>query len=410
MRHYFYLDTRMTRKSGEYPLKLVVNTRGERMYFRTGICMKKEDWDAESETAIGDPSTKRLLNTKIARIRIEIAEFFLSSLSSTAPKTELKRILGCIVDGTDWKANNEPNFLETYKAFADTHQHLPTRKLYYHTINRIAAFDSNFQELTMADITHEWLARFDAFMMKTSPSANARGIHMRNIRAAFNNAIAMGTTEKYPFRRFKIKSQRTRHRALSVEAVRELLAMPLLDHEKQYRDMWMLMFMLCGISPIDLCNLKEVRHGRISCLRSKTAQPIDIRVEPEAMAIIERYHGKSHLLNVLDRCPSGHAEWLRKLNKGLKTLGGVTYTLDTAADGKRRLMSHKEVTWPGLSAYWARHTWASIAASLDIPKETIAQALGHSQHSVTDIYIDFDRTKVDRANRKVLDWVLYSKC
>lgn len=27
-----------------------------------------------------------------------------------------------------------------------------------------------------------------------------------------------------------------------------------------------------------------------------------------------------------------------------------------------------------------------------------------------DIYIDFDRTKVDRANRKVLDWVLYSKC
>lgn len=51
-----------------------------------------------------------------------------------------------------------------------------------------------------------------------------------------------------------------------------------------------------------------------------------------------------------------------------------------------------------------------IAASLDIPKETIAQALGHSQHSVTDIYIDFDRTKVDRANRKVLDWVLYSKC
>ena len=28
---------------------------------------------------------------------------------------------------------------------------------------------------------------------------------------------------------------------------------------------------------------------------------------------------------------------------------------------------------------------------------------------VTDIYIDFDRKKVDEANRRVLDWVLYGK-
>ena len=49
----------------------------------------------------------------------------------------------------------------------------------------------------------------------------------------------------------------------------------------------------------------------------------------------------------------------------------------------------------------------SAAASLDIPKETIAAALGHGGNTVTDIYIDFDRRKVDEANRRVLDWVLY---
>lgn len=100
------------------------------------------------------------------------------------------------------------------------------------------------------------------------------------------------------------------------------------------------------------------------------------------------------------------AEWvLRGIGKML-----IKHHMRKASDGKQRLTASKEETWPGLSAYWARHTWATIAASLDIPKETIAHALGHSQHSVTDIYIDFDRTKVDRANRKVLDWVLYSKC
>lgn len=42
---------------------------------------------------------------------------------------------------------------------------------------------------------------------------------------------------------------------------------------------------------------------------------------------------------------------------------------------------------------------------MDIPKDTIRRALGHADNSVTDIYIDFDDTKIDEANRKVLDYV-----
>ena len=59
-----------------------------------------------------------------------------------------------------------------------------------------------------------------------------------------------------------------------------------------------------------------------------------------------------------------------------------------------------------LTTYHARHTWASVAAELDIPKETIAAALVHSARTVTDIYIDFDQRKVDAANRRVIDYVL----
>lgn len=65
-----------------------------------------------------------------------------------------------------------------------------------------------------------------------------------------------------------------------------------------------------------------------------------------------------------------------------------------------------DITYPELTMYHARHTWASLAAELDIPKETIAAAPGHSQSSVTDIYIDFDQRKVDEANRRVIDYVL----
>ena len=66
--------------------------------------------------------------------------------------------------------------------------------------------------------------------------------------------------------------------------------------------------------------------------------------------------------------------------------------------------------FPELSSNWARHTWATAASKIDIPKEVISKALGHGTGlAVTDIYIDFDNSKVDEANRRVLDYVLYGK-
>lgn len=56
--------------------------------------------------------------------------------------------------------------------------------------------------------------------------------------------------------------------------------------------------------------------------------------------------------------------------------------------------------------YIFRHSWATLAAELDIPKETISAGLGHEIGSdVTSIYIKFDQKKVDDANRRVIDYV-----
>ena len=66
----------------------------------------------------------------------------------------------------------------------------------------------------------------------------------------------------------------------------------------------------------------------------------------------------------------------------------------------------KKIGIPKISSYWARHTWATIASSIDIPKDTISAALGHGGNTVTDVYIRFDRRKVDEANRKVINYVL----
>lgn len=64
------------------------------------------------------------------------------------------------------------------------------------------------------------------------------------------------------------------------------------------------------------------------------------------------------------------------------------------------------IGYPELTTYWARYSWATIAAQLDIPKETIAKALGHGSETVTDTYITFDYSKVDKANRAVIDYMM----
>jgi len=62
-----------------------------------------------------------------------------------------------------------------------------------------------------------------------------------------------------------------------------------------------------------------------------------------------------------------------------------------------------------ISTYTARHSWATIAASLGVPRDVISHALGRGVNTVTDIYIDFSRDEVDKANRRVIHLIKLSK-
>ena len=108
------------------------------------------------------------------------------------------------------------------------------------------------------------------------------------------------------------------------------------------------------------------------------------------MEIIERWKGEEHLLSVFDRYRTP-SQYDRRLGDALKRIK------DT--DGKP--------IEPDCSSNWARHTWATFAAELDLPEATITLGMGHKRagHRVTDIYIKRNRDKVDAANRAVIDYI-----
>lgn len=366
----------------------------------------------KDQLALAQYPKRRTEDIAITSLRSALREFesYLEFLQAKMPRIEMPKVDVKEI-GEDFaehfglikkrKVDNTGTFVKHYEQFMESKTNRGTRGVYKHTLDRIRAFDKNVDNKMFEDIDLKWLTDFEAFCAKTA-CKNARNIHLRNIRAVFNNAIDYGITTAYPFRRFKIRPEATRKRSMAVEELRRLFDYPVEDYAEIYRDMFRLIFMLVGINSVDLHGLKSItRDGRIEYKRAKTGRLYSIKVEPEAMEIINKYRGVKGLLCIADRWIDSR-NFRHQCNKALQKIGQVERK---GRGGKKTITAEFE----GVTTYWARHTWATIAASLDIPKDTIAAALGHGGDTVTDIYIDFDQKKVDAANRRVLDWVLYGK-
>lgn len=397
----FYLDTRRAISDDQpLPLRLAISHRHKSALLTMDIQLAKNQWDAIAQKVVNHPN-KKYLNTFLPKRKVEIDTIILKMCEEGENKgVTAKDIRDYVLNVLDPKEseNVDENTLEKwYLRFAE-HKTGRTKEIYLTTYNRLKDYlKGRLTTINFEDINKEWLENFDDFLAKTAPSPNGRNIHFRNIRAVFNYAIDNEITTNYPFRRFKLKSVPTRKRNLKVDALRKIFnADNLSPALSKYQDIFKLTFMLIGINFKDLCALKEIEDGRVEYIRAKTHKPYSIKVEPEALALIERYRGSKQLLRFLDT-NKDYRSIYKHLNDGLKAIKDV---LNQDDDG----IEIKELT-----TYWARHSWATIAASLDIPKDTIAHALGHGGNSVTDVYIEFDMRKVDEANRRVLDWVLYGK-
>lgn len=288
-------------------------------------------------------------------------------------------------------------FVDYIDEFAKTKLNARTVDIYIQTKNKIEKFDSDCK---FEDIDRAWLTKFERWMIGSGMKTNACAVHMRNIRAVFNYCIDEEYTTLYPFRKFKIKKEETRKRSLTVEQLRTLRDYPCEEYQIRYRDIFMLMFYMIGINAIDLFHAKEsdVVDCRLEYKRSKTGKLYSVLIQPEAQAIIDKYKGKNYLLNVLDEYKN-YKDFLHRMGDALKDIG----PMERKGLGGKKI---RQPLFPDISSYWARHTWATIAASLDIPKEVISAGLGHEiGSSITSIYIDFNMKKVDDANRAVIDYV-----
>lgn len=410
----YFLDTRKANLEGKYSLVLNVGHRTMTTRIPTGHHFTKEEWDQIYMSIRNEkPCNWNRVTEDIASLKasydvalnridredniavmtaVELRDRLLESVTGMSPakKREIQK--------QEEKAKRNL-FLPHYRKFMESRVAPGTREIYNRTLKKMLEYDENAEALTFDVIDKDWLMGFDSHLALTM-CANSRNIHFRNIRATFNEAIGDKLTTNYPFENYKLpKLEETKKLALALDKIRKLKDYPCEAWQEEYRDIFMLQFYLIGINLVDLLTAKpeDLVDGRFEYRRNKTHKLYSIKVEPEAMAIIEKYRGEKYLLSPMDRY-TNHKNYLQHMNRALKKIG-LHYTTSQKKTGT--------AFFPKLSSSWARHTWATVASALDIPVELIGRAMGHSwiKKIVTSIYIDFDMRKVDDANRKVIDAV-----
>ncbi len=396
------IDTRRANKEGLFPVKIRISDKGAEAYISLDIYADPKDFNKSMGLFIS--KKKNLLyqqyNNLINTILIKLDDIRLDGVRNNIYYSPAKIRDIYLEELNSKKEIKTESFTSYFLRFAKSKKGR-TQIVYITTYNKLLEYYP--EELQFSDITHSWLTDFDEKMQNASVvnskkeeirkglRPNSRSIHFRNIRAVFNHAIdneVIGL-ELYPFRRFKIPHQKTAKRAIHVSVLSSILNFDGTPEENWAVDMAKLIFYLIGINVKDLFYLNEYDGEYIYYSRAKTSRPYIIRVEPEIKHLFEKYKGNKTLFNFQDKFYL-HESFTKKINKYLA-----------------KICNKLEVN--KITTYSLRHTWATLAAELDIPKETIAAALGHEDGAVTNIYIDFNRKKIHEANRKVIDYVLYNK-
>ncbi len=252
-------------------------------------------------------------------------------------------------------------------------------------------------DIALEDVNSDTLQAYEIYLKRNSVSPNSISFYMRNLRAVYNSAVEQNLTiQHFPFKRVYTGIGKTVKRAIPLNIIRKIKDMDLTMHPTLdfARDMFLFSFYTRGMSFVDMAYLRkrDLQGGTFSYRRRKTGQQLFVKWEDCMEAIVNKYciANSAYLLPIIK--PGSNAgertQYLNmehNVNRALKTIGK---SLGLSAP---------------LTMYVARHTWASIAWSKNIPLSVISNGMGHNSEATTRIYLaSLNTVAVDKANRLII--------
>lgn len=287
------------------------------------------------------------------------------------------------------------NFMESIIIKLKQNGKVRTSETYTSALNSFKKFRKD-EDIMLDCLNSEVMEAYEAWHQSRGVAPNTISFYTRILRAVYNRAVEEDIVEnKNPFRHVYTGVDKTIKRALPLPIIKKIKALdlsltPALDYA---RDMFMMSFMLRGMSFIDMAFLRktDLQNGYVTYRRRKTGQKLVIEWTNEMQLILDKYpeNASDYLLPVIrnpgtnERCTYHNMGY--NINHSLKAVAKVV-----------------GVTIP-LTLYVARHSWASIAKSKGIPLSVISEGMGHDNEATTQIYLaSLDTSAVDKANSLIL--------
>lgn len=363
----------------------------------TGYKLYPQEWDAENKEIVFPPGIG------------DNRRNYLASLKDALRK-DIKRLKSIIsrLERADGSYTAE-DVVESYLSPTDTHSfisfaHTLVGQLkqigkqytaYETAINSFTRFRKE-QDVPLDEVDSDLMMAYEAYLKSKGICPNSSSFYMRNLRAIYNRAVDKELTEqRNPFKHVYTGIDKTVKRAVPLSVIRQIRDLDLNLHPAMdyARNIFMFSFYTRGMSFIDMAFLKkkDLQNGVLSYRRHKTNQQLFIKWEKPMQELIDKFDtsGTPYLLPIIKNCDNDARKQYKsdahRVNQSLKKIGKM---LGLGIS---------------LTSYVARHSWASIAKSKNIPIATISEAMGHDSENTTRIYLaSLDTTVVDKANSLIL--------
>lgn len=271
-----------------------------------------------------------------------------------------------------------------------------TSETYRSTLNSFMRFRKD-EEVLLEEIDSDLMMDYETWLKSNGISMNTVSFYMRILRATYNRAVENNLiAQQYPFKHVYTGIAKTVKRAIPFRLIKRLKSMDL-SSNKMYsfaRDMFLFSFYTRGMAFVDMAFLrkKDLNKGTLSYRRKKTGQLLFIKWEPCMQEIVDRYFDAEspYLLPLIKKAGvKERNQYINGMHQINKYLGKIGEDMDIPIP---------------LTLYVARHTWASVAKSKNIPLSVICEGMGHDSETTTRIYLtSLDTTPVDRANHLILN-------
>lgn len=375
------------KQDGTRRVSIILSHKGNRKRIPTLLVVESKDISRNGN--ITSKKVLKIINDKLSIYNDRLYDFEMKSQNTNAT-------IDLIYDSIKRDTAN----IDFFKYAESWLQHttLKGKRNYISMLNSLHRYVQS-DSLPFASINYSFLEGFKRFLDKYPRARNLYLVEMKHI---FNEAVKENNTENnqvisssaFEYLKIPKYTANTNDRVITEENLIKIFNFSGTRRIGMARDCYILSFCLIGMNSVDLYNCTDLHDGVLQYNRTKTKDRrkdhayIEIDVPDFVKPLFSKYKGKDRVFNFYTKYTTA-ANFNKHLNKGLTIIAN-------------------RLGIPKFDFYSARHTWASIARNkLGIDKYTIHEALNHtSELGVTDIYIQRDYSNINKANKKVIEYIM----